>query len=55
MTTEQARKIFDAAADAHRANGDRDQAARVEIIREYFTNPTFRAKLADYVAQLNGL
>lgn len=49
MTTTEARKVFDQIAATHRAKGDRDAAANVELCREYFTNPTFRAALADHL------
>ncbi len=49
MTNEQAREVFDKVAATHRAQGERDKAARVEICREYFTNPTFRKALAAHL------
>lgn len=52
MTTAQARAIFDQIAATHRANGDRDQAARVELLREYLTNDTFRAALTNQIYAL---
>jgi len=46
MTTNQAREIFNQAA----ANAtDADAIARIELAREYFTNPTFRKALADHL------
>ncbi len=52
MTTNQAREIFNQIAATHRANGDLDQAAKIELAREYFTNPTFAKALADHVWQI---
>lgn len=49
MTTQQAREIFNAAAGAHLARGDADAAAKVELVREYFTNPKFAKALADHL------
>ena len=45
MTTEAARAIFDAARDATTCP---DARARIELCREYFTNPAFRKALVDY-------
>ena len=53
MTTQQAKEIFTQAANAHRAAGNHDQAANAEIMREYFTNPTFRAAMEDMVWDSN--
>lgn len=52
MTTQQAREVFSQAAAAASAKGDADAVARIELAREYFTNPTFRKALADYVWEL---
>lgn len=49
MTNTEAREIFSRAAAGHRAAGNLDQAADVELVREYFTNPTFRKALADHL------
>ena len=49
MTTEQAREIFTHAISAAK---DADQVVRIELAREYFTNPDFRRALADYVWSL---
>lgn len=50
MNNQEARRIFDQAI----ANEtDQDRIARVELLREYFTNPEFRAALLDHVAELN--
>lgn len=53
MTTQEARQVFDTIAAKHRAAGNHDQAARVEIVREYFTNPSFKQALADHVWAIN--
>ena len=47
MNTQQARQILDQIAATHRANGNLDQAARIELAREYFTNSKFAKALAD--------
>ena len=44
MTNTEAREIFDRAL-AGETNADR--IAKVELLREYFTNPSFRAAMAD--------
>jgi hypothetical protein len=49
MTITEAREYFNAARDAHAANGDHDAAARTELLREYFTNPEFRTALANHL------
>jgi hypothetical protein len=49
MMNAEIRKGFDKAAEAHRANGNFDQAANLDLAREYFTNPTFRKALEDHV------
>jgi len=53
MTTAEARAHIDAWAAAHRAAGNHDRAAEIELAREYFTNPEFRAALAAHVWKLN--
>ena len=47
MTNIQARDIFNQAAAA--AKGGADAVARIELAREYFTNPKFRRGLEDYL------
>ena len=42
MTTQEAREVFDLAA---KNAADADQVARIELLREYFTNADFRASL----------
>lgn len=46
MTNEALRAIFNQAAAKA---ADADQLARVEICREYFTNPTFRKALENHL------
>jgi hypothetical protein len=46
MTTQQAREIFNQAAASAT---DTDAIARIELAREYFTNPAFRKALEDFV------
>ena len=50
MTTEQAKAIFNKAIESAK---DADQIARIEICREYFTNPEFKKGLENYVWNLN--
>ena len=52
MTNAEARAIFDQAVARSTTP---DQRAKAELVREYFTNPTFRAAMADHVAALNGV
>ncbi len=49
MTNEQARRIFDAAIA--RAT-DADKRARLELAREFFTNPAFAKALSDYTYEV---
>lgn len=46
MTNTEAREIFN---QAIRNAQDADQIARIELAREYFTNPAFRHALADHL------
>lgn len=56
MKDTEARAAFDGAIAVAKAEGaDADRIARMEVIREFFCNPTFRVALADHVAQINGL
>lgn len=50
MTVEQAREVFDVAA---KGTTDADRIARIELLREYFTNEDFRRAFADHVWNLN--
>lgn len=52
MSNNEARQIFD---NAIASQTDADQIAKLELMREYFTNPAFRKALEDKVAQINGL
>ena len=49
MTNEQAREVFNQAINSAK---NADQIARLELAREYFTNPTFRRGLADHLWSL---
>lgn len=51
MATAEAREIFNRAAAEAIAKGDADAAARIELAREYFTNPEFRSALAEHLWQ----
>lgn len=48
------RRQFDKVRDAAVAKGDLDAAARIELAREFFTNPAFAKALADHVWQQTG-
>lgn len=48
------RQQFDKVRDAAVAKGDLEAAARIELAREYFTNPAFAKALSDYVWQQTG-
>ena len=49
MDTAAATEIFNAAADKARAEGRADDLAKIELVREYLTNPEFRAALAAHL------
>lgn len=49
--TLKARAIFQLAEDRARANGNEDSASALQLAKEYFTNPTFRAAMSDYVSE----
>jgi hypothetical protein len=52
MTNEQARDIFN---QAIASTTNADQIARLEVVREFLTNPEFRKNLSDFVwSTLNG-
>lgn len=53
MTNEAARAIFTAAHEAAIARNDLEAAAKLEVIREYFTNEAFRANLQQHVWDIN--
>ena len=48
MTTTEIRNEFDAVATKLRAAGKMDEAARAEVLREWFTNEAFRKALAEH-------
>lgn len=52
LTLAELRKIFDNAA---LAEPDPDTRAKIELCREYLTNPPFRTWLADTIAGLLGV
>jgi hypothetical protein len=53
MAADEARAIFDAAIAS--GSQDPDRIANVEMLREYFCNPEFRAWMRDQVAKINGV
>jgi hypothetical protein len=54
MTTTEARAEFETMLAKMKAtNTSPDQIARVELMREWTTNPEFREKLAEFVYQIN--
>lgn len=50
MSATEARAIFNGAIEEA---GDADAVARLELAREYFTNPTFRKNLEQFVWEIN--
>jgi len=50
MTQTEARRVFD---EVIAKSTDADQVAKVEMLREFFCNPGFRAAMADEVARIN--
>jgi hypothetical protein len=50
MTNQQAREVFNQAIANTK---DADAIAKIELCREYFTNPKFRKALADHVYSIN--
>ena len=53
MTNNEIRTGFNQMIDAALAAGDHDTVARLEVAREYFTNPAFKAGLQESVWQIN--
>ena len=53
MTTTEIRAGFNQMIAAAQAKGDADAVARMEVCREYFTNPAFKAALQDEVWLIN--
>ncbi len=51
MTDADARRVFDAAI---KGETDPDRITKVELLREFFCNPKFRAAMTDEVARVNG-
>ncbi len=50
MNSQQAREIFNAAIAGET---DADRIAKVELLREFFCNPEFRAAMQQEVARIN--
>lgn len=50
MTNEEARKVFDSALSKIK---DPEQVEKIELVREYFTNPEFRSNLEKFVYEVN--
>jgi hypothetical protein len=53
MTNTQAKEVFNAAAQTAIDSGNHDQASRIELAREFFTNAAFRKALENHVWELN--
>ncbi len=53
MNIQQARTVFDQAAAEALRQGDADRASRLELAREYFTNPEFKKALESFVWSIN--
>lgn len=53
MSNQEARENFNQVAERYRQAGNHDQAAKVELIREYLLNKEFRRALEDHVWQIN--
>ena len=54
MTTAQAKKEFEKMIAKMKVAGvDPDKIAEIEVVKEYFTNPEFRAKLSEFVYNIN--
>ena len=52
MTTQQIREGFDRMIEAAAKVDDKDAVSRMELAREYYTNPTFKAALEDHLWRL---
>ena len=50
MTNEAAKQVFN---QVLATQTDADKIAKIELAREFFTNPAFRKSLEDHVWQLN--
>jgi hypothetical protein len=53
MTIEEIRACFNKMIEAALAAGDAKAVARMEIAREYFTNPAFKRGLEDFTWAIN--
>lgn len=49
MSNQDIRAGFNQMIQAALAAGDNDAVARMEVAREYFTNPAFKAGLQDHI------
>jgi hypothetical protein len=47
--------VFTLAIETYRDSGDLDQAAKMELVREYFINPDFRKALENLVWSENNV
>jgi hypothetical protein len=54
MSQTEIRQGFNQMIAAAVAAGDHDAVARMEVAREYFTNPEFKSALQDHLWQING-
>lgn len=53
MTATEIRKEMDKAIEAMKKAGNADKVAELEVIREYFTNPEFKAQLQKFTYSKN--
>jgi hypothetical protein len=53
MSNQNIREGFNQMINAAQRAGDADAVAKLEIAREYFTNPAFRKNLEDVTWQIN--
>lgn len=52
MSDHEARRVFDQVIEGET---DKDRIAIIELCREYFVNPDFRAFLEKSIAEINGV
>lgn len=53
MTTNEIRAEMNKAIEAMHKQGDNDIVARMEVVREYLTNPEFKARLEAFIYKKN--
>ena len=53
MTTNEARNVFNQMVEEAAKNGNHETVAKIELAREFFTNPDFRKALEQHVWELN--